>query len=221
MYAADIVDYYHREGYQGIVITDHFNETTFESFPEYKKDWIACVDRYLLGYRVASLRASELGLDVILGIEFRSTDSIRDTLVYGLDEEFLYRHEYSYELGLERFFGLFGERMTLIAAHPFRTDRGTGRQCSVLPMYLHGAEVINGNPRHENNNHQALELCRANPDFIRVFGSDVHRPVDLCSVYMGFDKRIKDSAALGEALKRREYTLGYPADRDIEKNFAE
>ena len=43
---------------------------------------------------------------------------------------------------------------------------------------IHGAEIINGNPRHENNNDKALELCRRHPEYYRLAGSDTHRDGD-------------------------------------------
>jgi hypothetical protein len=205
MYAEDIVEYYHREGYQGLVITDHFCKEFFKEQPEYKKDWAALADRFLKGYRAASRRGSALGMDVILGLEFRSPDSERDTLVFGVDEDVVYRNAYGYEMGLEQFYNRFGAELLLIAAHPFRLDRRTGKQCGVLPQFIHGMEVINGNSRHDNRDEQALEYCNARPGFVRVSGSDAHRPLDLCAAYMSFNVRIRDSKALVAALKGGDY----------------
>ena len=215
MFAEDIVDYYHREGYQGIAITDHFHQAFFSELPEYERDWGACVDSFLKGYRLASRRASKYGMDILLGIELRCPESMRDTLVFGVTENFLYDNPYSYELGLADFYGRFGKELALFAAHPFRIEKSTGLQNGVLPQYLHGVEVINCNPRHANNNDQALELCRANPGLARIIGSDAHQPVDLCASFMGFERRISDSASLRDAILSREYAMFYPADQAL------
>ena len=221
MYAADIVDFYHREGYQGIAFTDHFHEVYFQGLPEYKKDWSACVDRFLKGYRVASERAARLGMDLILGIELRCPESLRDTLVFGLDEQFLYDNPYCYELGLEQFYHRFRDELALFAAHPFRWDRVACGQLGVFPELLHGVEVINCNPRHINNNNEALELCRAKPELIRIIGSDVHQPVDMCAAYLGFERRITNSFELRDALLRREFVMGYPSDPAMISEYSE
>jgi len=208
MYAEDIVEYYHREGYQGLAITDHFSEVFFREQPEYKKNWAALADRFLKGYRAAARRGATLGMDVILGLEFRSPDSDRDTLVFGVDEDFVYKNAYSYEMGLERFYKRFGTELLLIAAHPFRPDRQTGRPCKLLPRFIHGIEVFNGNTRHDSRNQQALDYFCAHSNIVCVSGSDAHRPLDLCTAYMKFNARIRDSAALVAALKGRDYELG-------------
>lgn len=219
MHARDIVEHYHAAGYQGIAITDHFYDGFFQSLPEFGRDWTACADHFLRGYRLARERGAELGMDVLLGIEMRFTENWRDILIFGLDDAFLYRNPYCYEMGLERFFGAFKDEVLLIAAHPYRKDMATGHQHEVLPQFLHGVEVFNCNVRQVNCDHQALKLCRAHPELIRVIGSDAHQPVDLCASYVGFPERIADSAALRRALIGRDYVIGYPADPALAEEF--
>jgi len=220
MDAVEIVDQYFAGGYQGIAITDHFNEDNFRVLPEYKKDWKACVDHFLCGYRKASARAGELGMDAILGIEHRSPGNAQDTLIFGVDEEFLYEHEYFYEYGIDELFGLFGDDMTFVAAHPFRIVNGSGLLYKAIPQYLHGIEVINANARHTNNYELLLDFCGEYPELIRIVGSDTHRPADICQVYMGFNDRVADAAELRIALHKKEYILGYPAKPEIARMFA-
>jgi predicted metal-dependent phosphoesterase TrpH len=94
MFAEDILDYYCKEGYSGIAVTDHFHEDYFSKLPEYESDWKACVRRYLKGYHTAAAHAQVLGMDVLLGIEIRFPESQSDYLVFGIDEDFLYNNPY-------------------------------------------------------------------------------------------------------------------------------
>lgn len=43
---------------------------------------------------------------------------------------------------------------------------------------IHGTEIINGNPRHDNYNDRALELARRHPEYYRLAGSDTHQSGD-------------------------------------------
>ena len=83
--AAEVVDRYVRQGFSGLVVTDHLH-------PEYLSridtdhDWNKVMDHYLSGYRASKARGDELGFDVILGAELRFPENDNDYLVYGIDE---------------------------------------------------------------------------------------------------------------------------------------
>ena len=46
---------------------------------------------------------------------------------------------------------------------------------TVFEDAIHGTEIINGNPRHDNYNDRALDLARRHPEYYRLAGSDTIR----------------------------------------------
>ena len=93
--AKEYVRIYKERGYTGIIITDHLRTSNFEksSFKYFKPliDWEEKVDFFMEGYRNAEEEGDKIGLDVFLGWEFYAEGS--EFLTYGLDEEFLLKHE--------------------------------------------------------------------------------------------------------------------------------
>ena len=65
--AADVVDRYVRNGFTGLVVTDHLH-------PEYLSridtdhNWDHVMDHYLSGYHASKAHGDEVGLDVILAL---------------------------------------------------------------------------------------------------------------------------------------------------------
>ena len=200
--AADLVEKYHALGYGGIAITDHLHEEYISSL-DCKEDWNACVDRFLRGYKNALERGEKIGLDVILGAEirFESTNN-NDYLIYGIDEAFLRKNPYLHRLDPWEFFKRFGSEILIIHAHPFRDGNET-----VFCECVHGIEIFNRNPRHENHNEKALALYESNPNFYPFCGSDAHRNEDLGSEWMLFGDSVSDSHEFFAAIKRKEYYL--------------
>ena len=111
--AAEAAAAYRREGYAGVVVTDHYAAYNFARFPG---DWDTKVDAYLAGYRAAKAAGEPLGLTVLLGLELRLDgaektgepaldalrDSINEYLVYGVTEEQLRRYPALYTLDEKR-----------------------------------------------------------------------------------------------------------------------
>ena len=87
--AKDLVDGYKDAGYDGIVITNHFDQMTLHilgATPE--EQWKA----YMRGYELAKEEGERVGLTVILGMEVRLNCGPEDFLVYGATEEFIREH---------------------------------------------------------------------------------------------------------------------------------
>lgn len=57
-------------------------------------------ERYLEGYHRAREEGERIGLDVLLGIEFRNFESDNDDLVVGITEDFIYEYPETYNLPL-------------------------------------------------------------------------------------------------------------------------
>ena len=117
--AEDGVRMYHSAGYQGLMITDHFHKQYFESLkPE---SWEKKIDQYLEGYHKAQKEGQRLGMEILLGMEFRNCETDNDFLIIGVTEEFLYTHPFLYELPLTKAIDVFHQHgMLVIQAHPVR-----------------------------------------------------------------------------------------------------
>ena len=81
---AEVVKLYKKMGYDGIVITDHYSDRFFMSVAGQK--WETKMEKFLAGYREAFRAGSEIGLNVLLGMEINFRWSLNDYLVYGIDE---------------------------------------------------------------------------------------------------------------------------------------
>jgi len=139
--AAEVVERYVKNGFSGLVVTDHLH-------PEYlsridtEHDWQKAMDHYLTGYKASKKRGDELGFDVILGAELRFPENDNDYLVYGIDEDWLRSHPYMCCTSAREFYEKFHNDVLIIHAHPYRDGNLT-----VFEDAVHGSEIINGNPR--------------------------------------------------------------------------
>ena len=215
LFAADVVDRYVRNGFSGLVVTDHLH-------PEYlsridtQHNWDMVMDHYLSGYHASKKRGDEVGLDVILGAEFRFPENDNDYLVYGIDEQ---RHPSNPNASCksaQEFYDKFHDQVLIIHAHPFREG-----SAPVQETAIHGAEIINDNPRHENNNDKALEMCRRHPEYYRLAGSDTHRDGDEARAGVILPERVKDSRAYKRMIETLQFQPWCPEFPEILEADAE
>ena len=192
---------YKEKGYDAVVVTDHFHSVYFASLPE-ELSWVEKADRWLEGYRAARREGDALGMTVLLGMEIRFNHSLNEYLVYGLTEELLRVTEEPYRWDEERFYRFSRENGLLFAqAHPYRDGL---TRCP--PAFLDGAEVYNGNIRHQNRNEKAVAFAAEN-GLIPLCGSDYHEWEDLADTGLLFDSPVKDSAELVRRLRERSFQL--------------
>jgi len=169
--AKQAVRLYHKAGYTGIVVTDHYFRGFFEMhfFASFDRK----IDMFLKGYKLALEEGRKLGMDIHLGMEIRFDENANDYLVYGIDEAFLREHKKLYAMTLKQFRELTaGLGIVIVQAHPFRPG-----MIPASPSLLDGIEIFNGNPRHDSSNHLALQYAREN-NLIGLSGSDFHQPQD-------------------------------------------
>ncbi len=162
---------YKEQGYDGIVVTDHYFYGFFDglsgSFEEKAEAW-------LRGYRTAKVEGDRIGLTVLLGMEWRCRDSANDYLVYGFSEQDILALPTLSDLSPRAFSALVRERgWMLFQAHPFRPHL-----TRLDPALLDGIEVYNGNPRHQSRNEIAKVYAREN-GLLMLSGSDFHEWEDL------------------------------------------
>ena len=211
--AKTAVELYMENGYDGCVVTDHFNPIACGSPLTFSKDgkglseeeliywWNVVVDRFLKGYQTAKAAAEGKNFQVLLGMELRFPHDENDYLVYGIDEEFLRSHPWFYMQELSDFYKIAEEKgFTIVQAHPFRV------MCFLAnPRYLHGIEVYNGNPRHKSHN----EVADAAADIygkIKVQSSDFHQLEDISRHYMVVETMPQTSMDVAKMLRERNFT---------------
>jgi predicted metal-dependent phosphoesterase TrpH len=194
---------YKKAGYDGIVITDHYNKGYFRRFPKWMP-WEKKIDHFLRGYRSAYAEGEKIGLKVFFGIELKFNKSPREYLVYGIDAAFLKDYPELYKLGLEKFRRLVDSlapkyKILIFQAHPFRPGITPAD-----PALLDGVEVYNGNPRQNSHNDLAFSFAKKH-NLKMISGSDFHRLPDLARGGVVFRQAIKEPGDLLTALATGEH----------------
>lgn len=172
--AAEIVKGYADAGYSALIVTDHYNRTTFDFLgidPAAPGDKLT---PFLDGYRRVREEAEKVGIRVFRGAELRFDECDNDYLFYGWLDDVLAEPEEVFRMGIAGFAPMARAAGGLIIqAHPYR------RSCTpAIARYLDGVEVRNMNPRHDSHNDQA-EAYAEEYGLIRTSGSDCHRTEDI------------------------------------------
>lgn len=201
--AQELVRAYHRAGYAGLVLTDHFifgNSCVDRTLP-----WQTQMECYYNAFLDARKEAESLDFDVIFGIEHAYGDG-KEVLIYGIDLSFLLANPDIPEITLDelvrRVHACGG---IVIQAHPFRNRHYVNMAVGPRSDLVDGIEVYNaGNAPGEDL--QALALSREK-DCIVTCGGDIHTASDprigAAGIILPF--RVRDSKAFADALKRREH----------------
>lgn len=200
--AAPLIKYYKEAGYSAICVTDHYNRTCFDySDIDLLGDGDK-IEAFLEGFRRLKKEGEAHGIKVYEGAEMRFDGSDNDYLLYGFHHELLADPEKIISEGLEAFAPKYrADGALMIQAHPFR------KKCSPAdPKLLDGVEVLNRNPRHENNNDMALAFAKEN-NLIISAGSDCHRPEDIALTGILAETLPEDSFEFAELLRSGKYTL--------------
>lgn len=172
--AAEIVKGYADAGYSALIVTDHYNRTTFDFLgidPAAPGDKLT---PFLDGYRRVQEEAEKVGIRVFRGAELRFDECENDYLFYGWLDDVLAEPEEVFRMGIAGFAPMARAAGGLIIqAHPYR------RSCTpAIARYLDGVEVRNMNPRHDSHNDRA-EAYAEEYGLIRTSGSDCHRTEDI------------------------------------------
>lgn len=168
--AADTVETYIREGYAGVVITNHLSRYGLQ----YVKDqaWEQQVDWFYQGYETAKAAAGDR-LRVLFGAEINLNGDPNDYLVYGVTREFLRETPQLLDMRIEEVSRIVRENgWLLVQAHPFRNGMRI-----VAPHQLDGIEAFNGNMRHDSRNFLAAQWA-ARYGLLMTSGSDFHEMED-------------------------------------------
>ncbi|MDR2687349.1 MAG: PHP domain-containing protein [Oscillospiraceae bacterium] len=193
------------KGYDGMAVTDHFNEDASKAVLKELAPWQARVDGFLRGYRAAKA-AAPAGFSVLLGMELRFMGrGANEYLVYGFDERFLRDNEGIDRLDIKKFSEIArGNGFLLVQAHPFRWG-----MCLTPAKLLDGLEVYNGNAHHQSHNDFAALWARGH-GLLALSGSDYHGGDTGDGVAPGgirLREPVRDERELVKAVKERRYTV--------------
>ncbi len=207
--AADLAEKYKSEGYDGIIITDHFfngNTCIDKSLP-----WKERVEAYCKGYEHAKEKGDEIGLDVFFGMEYG--DGTSDFLIYGPDKDWLKENDHILDMEVTAFLEYarsFG--FVCIQAHPFRQAAYT-RGTVHCPKFVDGIEIFNASQITWDpaaNDH--AEIYASWYDLPVTGGSDTHNTTD--RFYAGgvlCPRRLISSLDYGNAVRAREVEVIRPS----------
>lgn len=202
----EIPGLYEKAGYGGVIITDHFcmQMEVPGSAEEYKRR----VDRVLKGYRIVKEKASP-GFTTLLGMEASlSTQSgCNHFLIYGLDEDFLYRSINMTRMTLEELYAYLHENGKVIfQAHPFREGSFPND-----PRFLDGIEAFN-DPRSKLEDNLQAEKWAEENGLPQISGSDFHEYRAAASGGVCFKEPVATNDDLLAALKSGDYTIKRNSD---------
>lgn len=197
--AEELVKKYKKAGYSGIVITDHYSPMTFHISEFFNKK--KAIDHFLSGYRKAKEYETE-DFSVLLGVELRFYATVNDYLIYGVNEELLYKLPFLLPLYIKKASKLFREKGCIfIQAHPFRKYIRRAN-----PKHLDGVEVFNAKSTKEENDN-SLKWTEENNIKIHTSGSDCHRESGVGLGGIITEKPIKTNEDLLRILKSGNYKL--------------
>ncbi len=199
--AQEQVAYYKRGGYDGIIVTDHFQPRDRDRISG-KYDWEKRIELQHRGFEIAK-QFETPDFTVLWGMEIRFKGFDNDYLVYGADREFFLEHPDLTESDIETFSRLVHEHggIALFQAHPMRDD-----MTLVEPKLLDGIEVYNGNSSHNSRN----EIAEHWADFHglrKLSGSDCHTPWMAAPGGIRLERRPKDEKDFAQMLLNNEYKL--------------
>ena len=197
--AGEAVKAYRRQGYEGIVVTDHY---TRHWLMDQEGSWTGKVKSWLRGYDSARQAGEACGLAVLLGMELRLDGGSNEYLVYGITPEQLitlpelYRMSEKNLHAMARTYGWF-----VAQAHPCRPHMTIGSSA-----HLDGMEIYNGNKRHQSHNDQAAAICRE-ADLAGISGSDFHEWEDLARGGVDFQDPVASADDLLHQRRARTFTI--------------
>ena len=191
-----MVRIYRENGYDCIIVTEHFNREVFEKYTGSPRDK---VKRYLEGYYRLQEAAEGSGLQIWLGAESCILGGPEDFLLFGIEEDFLYDHPAVYDMTQKDLYReLDACGALLFQAHP---NRGHCRPRD--PRYLHGVEAANWHVAHDNKNYLTIEFAQRHPHLLLSGGSDYHSPMRPPTGGMEIPAELNSVIEFREYLKKR------------------
>ncbi len=205
--AAEGIRAFKEHGYECVVVTDHLNRSYYKDYYDGTLSYDENTDKWLMGYRAAKAAGDKLGVRVLLGCELDFDNGIakNEYLVYGMSEDNFYEYRELWTMDEASFKRFADEHELFVAqAHPFRP------WCKPCPAeYLHGVEVFNSHPRHDQSNHLAMKMWLTS-DLVPLCGSDYHEPDACRGCGMDFNGDIEDIRDIIDMLCQKDFRLALP-----------
>ncbi len=168
--AETLVRLYKENGYDGIVVTDHFlngNTTVDRTRP-----WEEQIDEFFRGWERAEKEGKKQGLKVFFGLEYSYLGT--DFLTYGLSREWLKAHPRLLELSVRDYLSLVRESGALaVQAHPYR-EADYIDHIRLYPSDVDGIETVNAGRTQRCN--RLGEILAQEYGLLKTGGSDLHSP---------------------------------------------
>lgn len=167
-----IIEKYAKEGYGGIVLTNHYCKVCYDEYPgrTHKQK----LDFYFSLYNEFENQCKSFGLKSFLGAEVRAVTQdfeYKEFMLYGFDEKLFYDNPPLFNLNQKQMFEFaLDNGLLMYQTHPFRVGVNLGD-----PRFMHGAESFNGHINHINNNELADAFCNAYK-LVKMSGTDYHDP---------------------------------------------
>lgn len=201
-----MADFYKNMGYSGLVISDHFfngNSAVPDGIP-----WEERINLFCAGYDAAKKRGDEIGLSVFFAWEcsYRGTDF----LTYGLEKQWLLKHEDCHLLGAKEYIELaHGDGGYVVQAHPFR-EAGYIDMIRLLPRDVDAVETVNACCKDFEN--ETADLYAERYKLIKTCGSDNHVGKRERITALELDFEAKDLREIINAIKAGKHNMAvyYP-----------
>ncbi len=227
----EMAEFYARQGYTGIVVTDHFmngNSAVDRSLP-----WEEQVEMFCSGYERTKAAGARLGLDVFFAFEYsansyygqpwspnRNKDSLigTDFLIFGLGKDWLLRKDESIlAMPVNAFLKMVREEGgTVVQAHPFRLETAYMDHISLFPYFTDGVEVLNGNPNTRGKGNRLAQAYAREYGFFATAGTDSHAPCEHLAATI-LPERASSVEALMEQLRAGRGELRMIESRSIQE----
>ncbi|MBQ2686501.1 MAG: histidinol phosphatase [Clostridia bacterium] len=200
---AALAEFYKKNGYDGVVITDHFfnGNTTVAR----EGEWKDRVDAFLKGYENAKKRGDEIGIKIFFAWEYSYRGT--DFLTYGPSPEWLYAHPEVMNMNTNEYCRFIRENgWYIFHAHPFR-EAGYIDMIRLIPRDVDGVETYNA-CRTDFENAMADQYAD-NYSLLKIAGSDNHvGPLKTLGA-MEFEKPMESLLDIIEAVKIGEGKFAY------------
>ena len=200
-----LVRKYEKEGYSGLVLTDHYSPLTF--LPSNYLNPQKAVDRYLSSYHTLKDWCGS-SFTVLLGLELRHYGVVNDYLIYGVEEDWLKQQKnmllWSEKKVCEE---MHKQGYLIYQAHPYRP---LIYRCN--PKYIDGIEVYNGHTGAERNE-KALQWAESLGKPM-TSGSDTHHIKDCPRGGIESMRPIRTNADLLDVLRGQKYNLLRPEESE-------
>jgi len=194
--AKHLVEIYKANGYDSIVLTNHFitefkGGTVQEKIKCYLEDYYKCCEEGKL-----------VGLHVILGAELRFTENSNDYLIFGICPDELIDIYTLLPYGIDNFYHEYkNDKNVILQAHPFRDGMEMVKRES-----LDGIEVFNLHPNHNSRVGIAAKYAYEN-NMIATCGSDFHHLGHECLCGILTNEPLKNSYDVANVLKTGDYHM--------------